>query len=320
MSAGLIQGLRTVERELSGLQSLMPEAEGLSERLNSCYIELKDIADELSTQADRVEVNPTRLAQVNEWLSALYSAMQKHHVADEQQLIDLAAEFHQKLNLIDNSDEQLSELRQQRDSAEQAMLQQAQELTTLRQKAAKMVEKQMCEHLVPLGIPHVQFRVEITPRPEPTPHGLDQVRFLFCANKSGSLQDIADIASGGEIARVMLSLKALISSVVKQPTIIFDEIDTGVSGRIAERMAEMMRQMGQQGRQVISITHLPQIAAMGSQHYRVYKQDDDVATTSHIEHLSTEERINEIAHMLSGSQLTPAAIENAKALLTNAQA
>lgn len=319
-TAGILEALRSTERSLSSISHLLPEAESLTERISSCHIELKDIADELSTQADRVDIDPSRLATIQEWLSALYSAMQKHHVQTEQELIDIAERFRQQLLAIDNSDEHIQILRRQRDEAQQAMLHQGEQLTRLRLKAAQQVEKQMREHLVPLGIPNVQFRVDINPRKEPTAKGLDQVRFLFCANKNGTLQDISDVASGGEIARVMLSLKALISSAVKQPTIIFDEIDTGVSGQVAERMAKMMQQMGQDGRQVISITHLPQIAALGSQHYLVYKEDDNEGTNSHIKQLTTDERVTELAHMLSGSQLSPAAIENAKTLLASAGA
>jgi DNA repair protein RecN (Recombination protein N) len=173
----------------------------------------------------------------------------------------------------------------------------------------------MLQHLQPLGLPNVKFQVRITPTAEPSATGFDQVEFLFNANKNGRPEPISTVASGGEIARVMLSLKAMISASVSLPTIIFDEIDTGVSGHIAERMAEIMRQMGDGGRQVISITHLPQIAALGQHHYRVYKQDDDQTTTSHIVPLSPEERITEIAHLLSGTKLTDAAIQNAKSLL-----
>ena len=173
----------------------------------------------------------------------------------------------------------------------------------------------MTELLQPLGIPNVKFQVSITPRKTPDASGFDQIVFLFSANKNGRLEPISDVASGGEIARVMLSLKAMISASVSLPTIIFDEIDTGVSGQIAESMAKIMREMGDGGRQVISITHLPQIAALGQHHYRVYKEDDDHGTTSHIEELEVPQRITEIAHLLSGEQLTDAAIENAKSLL-----
>lgn len=317
-STGILEALRSAQHSLSVISNLLPEAEELSNRIDSCYIELKDVSSELESQADQIEDNPQRLAAVNDWLSALYSAQQKHHVQSDAELMMLMEDFRQQLDLIDNSEEHLQQLRKERDTAHQALLEAAATLTAMRQQAAKEVERQMLAHLVPLGMPNVQFQVMITPRTEPTAKGWDQVRFLFSANKNGSLQDLADTASGGEIARVMLSLKALISKAVKQPTIIFDEIDTGVSGQIAERMAHMMRDMGHEGRQVISITHLPQIAALGSQHYRVFKTDDEEGTSSHIVHLSHEERVNEIAQMLSGSKLTPAAVENAKVLLIQA--
>jgi DNA repair protein RecN (Recombination protein N) len=164
-------------------------------------------------------------------------------------------------------------------------------------------------------MPNVNFRVETGLRKELGPHGADSVRFLFSANKNGTLQDISSVASGGEIARVMLSLKAMIAGAVKLPTIVFDEIDTGVSGEIADRMADIMQEMGRQERQVISITHLPQIASRGRAHYKVYKMDNETETNSHIRRLTPEERVEEIAHMLSGATLTDAALQNARALL-----
>ena len=316
---GILPALRAAERQLSSIASLLPAAEELTERIGNCQIELRDIAMELNGQADDIDVNPSRLETVHEWLSALYSAMQKHHVQEEQQLIDLAEDFRRRLALIDNSDEQLTALREACQQTQQSLLQAGEHLTASRREAACEVERQMCELLVPLGIPNVQFQVAVTPRTEPASSGMDNVCFLFCANKNGQLQPISDIASGGEIARVMLSLKALISSAVQQPTIIFDEIDTGVSGQMAERMATMMRTMGDGGRQVISITHLPQIAAMGRHHYRVYKEDSDEGTTSHIERLDDEARITELAHMLSGAEVTTEAIANAKTLLRHAE-
>ena len=316
---GILPALRAAERQLSSIASLLPAAEELTERIGNCQIELRDIAMELNGQADDIDVNPSRLETVHEWLSALYSAMQKHHVQEEQQLIDLAEDFRRRLALIDNSDEQLTALRKACQQTQQSLLQAGEHLTASRREAACEVERQMCELLVPLGIPNVQFQVAVTPRTEPTSSGMDNVCFLFCANKNGQLQPISDIASGGEIARVMLSLKALISSAVQQPTIIFDEIDTGVSGQMAERMATMMRTMGDGGRQVISITHLPQIAAMGRHHYRVYKEDSDEGTTSHIERLDDEARITELAHMLSGAEVTTEAVANAKTLLRHAE-
>ena len=315
---GILQALREAEHQLNAIASLLPTADDLAERISSCHIELKDLAGELSLQAGRVEVNPARLQVVSEWLGSFYSALQKHHVQTEQQLLEVLADIRRRLALIDNSEEHIQTLRMSCEQARKALLTQGNELTALRQKAAREVEKAMHEFLVPLGIPNVRFQVEILGRPEPLPSGLDSVQFLFCANKNGVLQPISNIASGGEIARVMLSLKVLISSAVKQPTIIFDEIDTGVSGQMAERMAEMMRLMGDGGRQVISITHLPQIAAMGSHHYRVFKEDDDDGTTSHIELLDDHARITELAHMLSGAEVTAAAVENAKTLLQHA--
>lgn len=316
---GILPALRAAERQLSSIASLLPAAEELTERIGNCQIELRDIAMELNGQADDIDVNPSRLETVHEWLSALYSVMQKHHVQEEQQLIDLAEDFRRRLALIDNSDEQLTALRKACQQTQQSLLQAGEHLTASRREAACEVERQMCELLVPLGIPNVQFQVAVTPRTEPASSGMDNVCFLFCANKNGQLQPISDIASGGEIARVMLSLKALISSAVQQPTIIFDEIDTGVSGQMAERMATMMRTMGDGGRQVISITHLPQIAAMGRHHYRVYKEDSDEGTTSHIERLDDEARITELAHMLSGAEVTTEAVANAKTLLRHAE-
>jgi DNA repair protein RecN (Recombination protein N) len=208
-------------------------------------------------------------------------------------------------------------LTKQKEDLYNKVLAQAQVLTEYRLKSAKEIEQQMEGYLIPLGMPNVRFAVELSSKKEPDAHGLDNVTFLFSANKNGTLQNVASIASGGEIARVMLSLKAMIAGAVKLPTIIFDEIDTGVSGSIAEKMALIMQEMGQANRQVISITHLPQIAAKGSTHYKVYKEDTETGTNSHIRQLNQEERIHEIANMLSGATMTEAALNNAKALLNN---
>ena len=193
--------------------------------------------------------------------------------------------------------------------------QQAEVLTKLRSLAAQEVERQMAARLVPLGMPNVRFQVDLGVRKELGAHGADTVNFLFSANKNGALQNVSSVASGGEIARVMLSIKAMIAGAVKLPTIVFDEIDTGVSGEIADRMADIMQEMGDSNRQVISITHLPQIAARGKAHYKVYKKDNETETHSHICRLTDEERVEELAHMLSGAKLTEAALNNARALL-----
>ena len=231
--------------------------------------------------------------------------------------MELAGKLNEKLDAITSSDDHIQELTQKKDLLYQQVLSQAEVLTRMRTEASKEIEAQMQAYLIPLGMPNVRFAVELSPRKEPDASGMDNVSFLFSANKNGTLQQVASIASGGEIARVMLSLKAMIAGAVKLPTIIFDEIDTGVSGSIAEKMALIMQEMGQADRQVISITHLPQIAARGAHHYKVYKEDTEVGTNSHICILNEEERINEIAHMLSGATLTEAALNNAKALLNN---
>ena len=301
---------------LQGISSVYPSASEWSERLQSCYIELKDIAHDLSSAEEDVEFNPERLDYVNQRLNLIYNLQQKHRADSIEELIDLAKNYQKQLNDIASFDDRISGLRAKKDTLYSKVLEQAALLTRLRTGAAHLIEEQMKKLLVPLGMPNVRFAVELTSRKEPDINGMDNVTFLFSANKNGTLQNVASIASGGEIARVMLSLKAMIAGAVKLPTIIFDEIDTGVSGSIAEKMALIMRDMGNQNRQVISITHLPQIAARGTTHYKVYKEDTDTGTNSYIRKLTPDERIHEIAHMLSGSTLTEAALNNARALLS----
>jgi len=315
-ASDVLQRLKSAMSALRSIEDKINAAQALGERLNSCYIEIKDIADELETRADSVEYNPQRLEQVNDRLNQIYSLEQKHHVNSVEELLQLTEDIKQQLGAIDSSEEQIEALQKQCDQLQKEAQQQAKSLSAQRQKAARLVEEQMLQSLQPLGMPSVRFQVEVEfAETSLTEHGGDHIRFLFSANKNGQLQNLAQVASGGEIARVMLSLKSLIASAVRMPSIIFDEIDTGVSGSIAEKMARMMQKMGQADRQVISITHLPQIAALGSAHYKVYKQDGEDATTTHIVELSSEQRVEELAHMLSGETLTAAAIENARTLL-----
>lgn len=314
---GVLGALKEVQRHLRDITRVFPMADELQERIESCHIELKDINEELDSALEQVEFNPARMEQVNDRLNQLYTLEQKHHVQTDSELLTLAEELRTRLNTITSYDERIAEITREKQAAYEQLMKLATGLTTLRKQAAKCIEQQLTEHLIPLGMPNVQFKIEFTKRHEPDAHGMDSIAFLFSANKNGQLQNIAHVASGGEIARVMLSLKALIAGAVKLPTIIFDEIDTGVSGKIAERMAFIMQEIGASDRQVISITHLPQIAARGTAHYRVYKEDTDTGTTSHLIRLNNEERITEIAHMLSGETLTDAAIENAKELLKN---
>lgn len=312
---GLLSSLKDSLNTLNSLQRVYQPAKELSERMESAYIELKDISHEVSSQSDSVEFNPVRLDEVNERLNLIYSLQQKHRVQTLDELIALTEEYRGKLSDITSYDDRIAELTGRKDEQYKQVKQQAALLTKARTKAAREVEKQLAARLVPLGMPNVRFQVEIGLKKEPGLQGEDTVNFLFSANKNGMLQSISSVASGGEIARVMLSIKAMIAGAVKLPTIVFDEIDTGVSGEIADRMADMMQEMGEQNRQVISITHLPQIAARGRAHYKVYKKDNDTETNSHIRRLTNEERVEEIAHMLSGATLTEAALSNAKALL-----
>ena len=307
--------LRQVRNLIMSIQKHFPMAEELSERIESCRIELQDIAGTLESEGENIECDPELLETLQARLNTLYSLEQKHHVASSDELVGIMNDLQEKLDIMDNSDEHLRELQKQEAEARKQLDEIATKLTEVRKKTALKVEKDIVSCLKTLGMPNVRFQVGIAPTESPTPQGMDKVSFLFSANLGSPLQNISSVASGGETARVMLSLKAMLSGAVSLPTIIFDEIDTGVSGHIAESMAHIMRQMGEQGRQVISITHLPQIAALGQAHYKVWKEDTDNTTLSHITHLSQQERIAEIANMLSGSNVSPEAINNAKALL-----
>lgn len=311
---GIISQVRTAQQALSGIRQVMPQTAELAERLESCRIELKDIADDVSSLLEDTDFDPAELDHINARLDRIYELEKKYHTDSVDELISLRDELKQKLSNIENSDEALAELEARCQQLTAKCQQQADALTKLRQKAGQEIEQQLRQRLVPLGMPNVRFEVNIQ-KEELSRNGQDAVAFLFSANTSTPLQPVAQVASGGEIARVMLSLKAMISGAVKLPTIIFDEIDTGVSGKIAEKMADIMQEMGQTERQVISITHLPQIASKGTHHYRVSKEETAKGTTSHMQELSQNERINEIAQMLSGSEITDAAIQNAKELL-----
>ena len=314
--ASLLSATKECMQTLHNIARVYTRAQEWIGRLDSCYIELKDLSHEIAGAQEEVEFNPTRLDYVNERLNLIYSLQQKHHVQTIEELIAVQTDYHEKLNAITSFDDRIAELTAQKETLYDKVIKQAAVLTKLRSQSGKHIERQMQSLLVPLGMPNVRFVVELNPRKEPDSKGMDSVTFLFSANKNGTLQNVASVASGGEIARVMLSLKAMIAGAVKLPTIIFDEIDTGVSGSIAEKMALIMQEMGKQNRQVISITHLPQIAARGITHYKVYKEDTETGTNSHIRRLTDEERVKEIANMLSGATLTEAALNNAKALIS----
>ena len=312
---GILSELKDIQNRLHELNDVYPPTRELSERLENCYIDLKDIEHEISYQSEEVEFDPQRQEQVNDRLNLIYTLQQKHRVNTLAELLAIEQSYRERLDAITSADNRLAELEEQKEKALAEVNEIAALLTRTRTEAARKIEQGMKERLIPLGIPNVQFVIELTPRKEPDACGADNVAFLFSANKNGQLQNVAAVASGGEIARVMLSVKAMIAGAVKLPTIIFDEIDTGVSGKIAEKMALIMQQMGRSDRQVISITHLPQIAAVGQTHYKVYKEETDSGTTSRMILLDGDARVREIAQMLSGSDVSEAAINNAKELL-----
>ena len=310
----ILQLLRNASYSISNIREIYPEVAELSDRLDSSYIELKDIAQEISSSLDRIDFDPARLEQLNTRLDQLNTLLQKFHVETVEELIETRDLLAQQLEHIDNGNEDIEILQKEVDQKLIKAMSAAHSLSSLRKKVAKSIETEMKNRLVPLGIPNVRFEIEFAEKPL-CRDGADKVSFLFSANRSTPLQPISQVASGGEIARVMLSLKAMISGAVKLPTIIFDEIDTGVSGKIAEKMAEIMTEMGNQNRQVISITHLPQIAAMGSHHYKVMKEETQTGTISQMRELTPEQRVEEIAQMLSRSDISQAALANAKELI-----
>lgn len=305
---------RKASERLNDIADVYSEVKDTAARLDSLYIDLKDIAQEIDNRLENIDFDPQQLETINARLDLIYSLEQKFHAESVSELLQQQQQLAQQLESIDNGDDQLQALQKVADEAYAHCLEAADQLTIVRKQAAKTVEQEMLRRLVPLGIPKVRFAIDFSQR-DCSPTGRDKIAFLFSANSSTPLSPIAQVASGGEIARVMLSLKAMISGAVKLPTIIFDEIDTGVSGRVAEKMAQIMREMGDNNRQVISITHLPQIAAMGTTHYKVSKEETSEGTISQMRMLTDEERIREIAQMLSGSDITDAAIANARALL-----
>lgn len=311
---GIVNLTRSIAAQLRSVADVYPEAQELAERLESCFVELKDISQEIASKVDDVEYDPQRFNLITQRLDTIYTLQQKFHVQNVDELLDRLNGINAQLDNIDNSDEELQELERSVEKLHTVCVEKAVVLTDMRRKSATVVEQELSKLLVPLGIPKVRFKVEVSPADLST-NGADKVMFLFSANSSTDMQPVSQVASGGEIARVMLSLKAMISKAIGLPTIIFDEIDTGVSGRVAEQMAHIMRDMGKANRQVICITHLPQIAAAGSTHYKVAKQETEQGTVSTMTQLSDEQRITEIAQMLSGSDVSQAAVDNAKSLL-----
>lgn len=312
--AGVVNQLKEAFAQLHHIEEVYPEINELAQRLESCYIEMKDAAQDIDRQVDQIDFDPQQLEHANERLDTIYTLEKKYHASTVEELIDTKRELERQIAKIDHSDEDLKRQEEQVEQLKSVCNQYAEELSAMRAKASKAIERELLKKLVPLGIAKARFGILL--QEKPLAHdGKDRVSFLFSANSATEMQPISQVASGGEIARVMLSLKAMISGAVKLPTIIFDEIDTGVSGRAAEMMGQIMYEMGQSNRQVISITHLPQIASRGTTHYKVSKEETATGTVSNMKILSQDERIDEIAQMLSGSNISAAAIGNAKDLL-----
>ena len=314
---GTLTRLRSALQSLRSAQKNWPQAQELSERLDSCLIELKDIAETIDDAQEGINFDPARLEQVNERLDLIYTLLKKHKKENISELLELAESIRTRLDRSGSYELDIEKLTAQVEAARKEMEKRAAELTKSRLKASDIIIKDIKALLVPLGIPNIQFAVDIQPAAEYDRTGHDDLRFMFSANKAVPMQELSQVASGGEIARVMLSVKSLIANVRTLPTIIFDEIDTGVSGAVAEKMALLMEQMAGADRQVLAITHLPQIAAMGHTHYKVYKTEEKDATRTRIALLDYNERIREIASMMSGATLTQAALDNAKTLIDN---
>ena len=315
--SGCITKLRSALQYFRSAQKKYPQAQELADRLDSCLIELKDIAETADNAQEEINYDPARLEQVNERLDLIYSLLKKHKKESIAQLLELAGNIRTRLDRSSSYEFEIEQLTIQAESARVEMEKKASGLTQTRKKASDTIIRDIKELLAPLGIPNVKFSIEIQPSTVYDRNGHDDIRFMFSANRSVPMQEISQVASGGEIARVMLCIKSLMAGARALPTIIFDEIDTGVSGAVAERMAMLMKQMSDGNRQVLAITHLPQIAAIGQTHYKVFKTDDQDATHTRIAVLEDDDRIREIAGMMSGSTLTQAALDNAKALIEN---
>jgi DNA repair protein RecN (Recombination protein N) len=312
----ILNQLKEVYTVINKIIKFLPGVAGYGKRLESAYIELKDIGNELEAIKEKIELDPGKLEYINERLDLIYSLEQKHKANNIKELLDIKESLRRKIDEVTSYESRLEELRQKRDDSEQKLNKLALKLSQQRQGSLKSIEKEVTMLLLDLGIPNGRFEIKRSSVADYTINGIDRVQFLFSANKNIELQDISRIASGGELSRLMLSVKSLLSDSSGLPTIIFDEIDMGVSGEIADKVGNIVKRMSA-GMQIINITHLPQVACKGDFHYLVYKSDEGESTTAHIKLLSNEERHIEIARMLSGEELTEAAMQNARELLKN---
>ena len=311
---GAVQLVKEAFSTTNNLDRFFPQAKEIVARLHSAYIDLNDLAAEIDVRKEDIEFNPERMDWINERLNLLYTLEQKHRVSTVEELLELQAQYASQLRGIDSFDEQIASIQEQLKSSYRDLLQQAAQLSEQRKAAAQVMAEKLIRMITPLGMPNIRFTIDFSCKPEPDSDGTDDIQFMFSANKQAALQPVSQTASGGEISRLMLCIKAIIAGFTALPTIIFDEIDTGVSGDIADKMGNIMQDLGGK-MQVFAITHLPQIAAKGKSHYFVYKEDQNNRTVTCIKQLTSQERIKEIARMLSGASLTDISIANAKELL-----
>jgi len=312
--SGILDQLRETLLQLKRVSKFFTPAGELSERLESTLIELKDLSAELEGHAEKTSMEPGRLEQLQERIDLLYGLMHKHRVKHLEELISIRDRLEEKLTDLTFSDEKIGKLEQQKYGLLDVLKRQSEVLHQKRSQAGGQVQKKVEDQLKILGIPNARFSVDILKKEDYDLYGCDDIRFLFSANKQMALEEISRVASGGEVSRLMLCIKSLVSDRKGLPTLIFDEIDAGVSGEIADKVAGIMDQLAG-GRQVIAITHLPQVASRGTDHFIVFKEDTTEATYTRIKRLETGERITEIAKMLSGEKVTDAALSNARVLL-----
>jgi DNA repair protein RecN (Recombination protein N) len=313
-SMGILERLKEIRGQMARIAPYSASARELSERLEPLYIELKDMGAEVQRQAERSGAEPGMLGKIQERLDLIYGLMQKHRVRDMEALMAIRDQLSHKLESLTLSEEDIDRLEKEKERMGSELEQLAANLHTIRSGAKEEMQERVQEMLQQLGIPHAKFRVSIERYDKPGPLGNDEVRFLFSANKQMEMEEISKVASGGEVSRLMLCIKSLISDRAGLPTLIFDEIDAGVSGEVADKVGDIMARLAE-GRQVMAITHLPQVASRGTDHFVVYKEDTPEASYTRIRKLGSEERVSEIARMLSGKEVTDEALSNARVLL-----
>ncbi len=311
---GIIENLREVKNNLQKLSTISDKYIDIFNRVNSCLIELDDVVTDIDNYQSILEVNPSRLEQVDAKLALINNLMQKHVAQNVLELIKIKEELSIKVEATENVDKDIADKQNQIEEIKQTLNNQAKIITEKRNKAIPNLIQQLQNILAKLGMPNAQFEISLIPASDFLSNGKDQLSFLFSANKGGQFNTLKKAASGGELSRIMLAIKAILSQYIKLPSIIFDEIDTGVSGEISNKMADIMSQMSKQ-MQVFSITHLPQIAAKGNTHFKVYKEDINNVTTSNLIKLDYDERVVELAQMLGGTKISDSAIAHAKQLL-----